>query len=204
MYLLVRHELNASAEELLIATGNATLNCLVAFENSPAWKDNFQAWRTSSYGKIALRVKEKDIKNFSSFDRAAGFRKPKTEPLVFALPPREFEQRERELAKLQAFTLARELAGDLPVPDRPFIQVVFNPAILMSLGKMMAQIGHGVQLLYDKNNRRDISGLPIYLRLADLAAWNRMEARSNRVEVVDSGFTEVAPGSVTLQAALVS
>ena len=78
----------------------------------------------------------------------------------------------------------------------------------MSVGKAAAQVGHGVMLLAAAMPRPRLDewiaqGLPVSVREAAPEHWCRLTGelaagRPGVTGVVDAGYTEVAPGSVTV------
>lgn len=109
---------------------------------------------------------------------------------------------------------------DLPLPDdaegvtagdvHPVIYV--DASLGMSVGKAAAQVAHGSMLLaaaMDRDRARDwrADGFPLHVcevdawRFADRrAAAEAQEHRGSAAVVRDAGYTEVAPGSVTVVA----
>lgn len=109
---------------------------------------------------------------------------------------------------------------DLPLPEDaegvtvgdadPVIYV--DASLGMSVGKAAAQVAHGSMLLaaaMDRDRARDwrADGFPLHVcevgarRFADRrAAAEAREHRANAAVVRDAGYTEVAPGSVTVVA----
>ncbi|SDL77034.1 peptidyl-tRNA hydrolase [Streptomyces wuyuanensis] len=92
-------------------------------------------------------------------------------------------------------------AGDVG-PGRALIWL--NPELRMSTGKEMAQVGHGAQLLWwdmDEEERASWreAGFPLAVRTAAAGRWAELAA-SGLPTVRDAGFTEIAPGSVTVVA----
>lgn len=83
-----------------------------------------------------------------------------------------------------------------------------NPHVQMTAGKAMAQVGHGAQLAWWRLTRESRSawlaaGFGLAVRTATAERWAKL-AVSDLPAVRDAGFTEVAPGSVTVIADLPS
>lgn len=102
-----------------------------------------------------------------------------------------------------------ELERDEPGPPPPGVPVVWIDAALeMTLGKAAAQVGHGVMLLAAEMSRPRLeewvaAGLPVAVREADGETWRALSEAAaagapGTAAVVDAGYTEVAPGSLTV------
>jgi peptidyl-tRNA hydrolase len=101
-----------------------------------------------------------------------------------------------------------------PVPDG--VPVVWlSPVVEMTAGKAMAQVGHATMLLaafldLPALTRWAEAGLPVAVRRADELFWGALADptqspatlwdTSRLVAVRDAGFTEVAPGTITVVA----
>jgi hypothetical protein len=86
-----------------------------------------------------------------------------------------------------------------PPPAVPYALVSLNPGVAMTTGKAAAQCGHAAQLLL-----RAVGAWPgLRVRVAEPDDWRSAVAEAD-VSVHDGGFTEVAPGTMTAVARLVS
>lgn len=92
-------------------------------------------------------------------------------------------------------------------PTRPDLPVLWiNSALEMTLGKAAAQVGHASMLLAgamtpDDAYRWSQSGFDCSVRDANPDLWHRLEGLvvdRRAIAVRDAGFTEVAPGSMTV------
>lgn len=80
----------------------------------------------------------------------------------------------------------------------------------MTVGKCAAQVGHGSMLAVRLMTRESAlrwraDGCPLAVRQATTERWAGLlaaDARGEAVAVRDAGFTEIAPGSVTVIAEL--
>lgn len=106
-----------------------------------------------------------------------------------------------------------DLDADSPGPPAAGIPVLWlNPTVPMTLGKAAAQVGHGSMLLaatwhaagkHAALTRWAAGGFRCAVRTPIPAQWRRArqgEAAGIVVPVRDAGFTEVAPGTVTVLA----
>jgi hypothetical protein len=118
--------------------------------------------------------------------------------------------RDRLLLGLQAYT---PMIADLPPraavdPGRPALGLMLNPALTMSAGKALAQIGHGTLMAADRWAAGDpagerawgLRGAPCLLLPSSDPAWAELRGRPDVSLVVDGGLTELAAGSETVLA----
>lgn len=86
-----------------------------------------------------------------------------------------------------------------PAPAPPYALVALNPDVTMTTGKAAAQSGHAAHLLL-----RTVGAWPgLRVRVVEPGDWALTVAEADAV-VRDGGFTEVAPGTMTAVARLVS
>jgi peptidyl-tRNA hydrolase len=90
-----------------------------------------------------------------------------------------------------------------PIPELPVLWI--DPALEMTVGKASAQVGHASMLLAAAMSDEEAwrwaqAGFRCSVRDADPAQWADAVARlsSDAVAVRDAGYTEVAPGSMTV------
>lgn len=168
------------------------------------WYEAYGAWLDSRMRKIARRA------------RGAQWRTALEVPGVLrevagcaakAFVPGPVDEVDPRLGRLQIG--GTDLERDEPGPPAPGVPVVWiDGGLELSVGKAAAQVGHGVMLLAAVMERprldRWISdGLPVAVREAGPERWRALAAavaaRAPGVAaVVDAGYTEVAPGSLTV------
>jgi peptidyl-tRNA hydrolase len=86
-----------------------------------------------------------------------------------------------------------------------------NPGLDMTVGKLAAQVGHASMLAAklldaDEAIRWRLDDCPLAVREATPERWRDLleaDASGTAVAVRDAGFTEIAPGSVTVIAEVV-
>lgn len=208
MYLVVRREMtSASFAELAAAAGQAVVRCARQYASEPRHAVDFNAWYGTSYRKVALRANERDwAKLLAGYDLALGG--PTNGALVAALPPLRKSARDRFMLGLQAYTSAIADLPDRPAPPtpHPVIGLLLSPALTMSAGKALAQLGHGALMAADRWRAKDPGGEQNWNRRGALftllpdspANWAELRARFDSSLVIDGGLTELAPGTETV------
>ncbi|WP_165004362.1 aminoacyl-tRNA hydrolase [Corynebacterium qintianiae] len=89
-----------------------------------------------------------------------------------------------------------------PLADAPSPAILVNRDLGMTAGKAAAQVGHASMLLAAQRSRQWVrrwagDGYPLGVREVSGNEFQRWVGKDGAVPVVDAGFTEVAPGSVT-------
>lgn len=120
---------------------------------------------------------------------------------VAAHVPGPVDEVHPEVARLQVGGLVLD-GGDAEV-DAP-VRILLNPHVEMTTGKAAAQVGHAAQLVLesldpDRAGAWVADGAPVSVGTAGDDEWERLR-RDAPVVVTDGGFTEVAPGTVTVVA----
>jgi hypothetical protein len=124
---------------------------------------------------------------------------------VLALPPGPTDQLPPELAKLQVGGLDLPDPGRRdqvrPAPDWPGVVVALTPLVELGTGKAAAAAGHAAQLAAlrmdaERSERWAAAGDEVLVEHPGRDRWAALVARAP-VEVIDAGFTVVAPGTRT-------
>lgn len=205
MYLVVRKEHRASAEELLAAAAQATFAAFDRYVGDPRFADAFAYWLSSSFRKVCLRANEKEWPRVCALDGGDGT--ASGEVVVRALPPRRRSEREKLLVQLQAYTVdtAELPSRAVALPDAaPVMVLVRNGDVAMRAGKLAAQVGHAVLLgaaaFADEVAAWRAGGCACAVRAASGDAWVALQRDESCAMVRDAGLTEVAQGSETVLA----
>lgn len=168
------------------------------------WHERYADWLDARMRKIARRA------------RGAQWRAALDVPGVThevdgcaarACVPGPVDEVDPRLAKLQIG--GTDLARDEPAAPPAGTPVVWiDGALEMSVGKAAAQVGHGVMLLIAEMDRARLDrwigeGRPVAVREADRSRWRSLSeavaaGTPGVAAVVDAGYTEVAPGSLTV------
>ncbi|MFB9967901.1 peptidyl-tRNA hydrolase [Sinosporangium siamense] len=119
-------------------------------------------------------------------------------------PPVPLDGWPKELSRLQVKGTELEDAEPPGPPGDGLVVLWLNPALEMSAGKAMAQVGHAAQLAWWATGEDDrevwrAAGLRCAVRVASKERWEELAAEDRPV-VRDAGYTEVEPGSRTVVA----
>ena len=203
MPLVVRLERMAppAHTDVLEAAAKACLAVWHDDRATGAWAPAFEAWLGGRFRKVVRRARGAAWEAASSLP---GVTVVSGSATVRAFPPVAAADLPRELAKLQVG--GTDLVDPQPpAPPAPeAARLWLHPDLAMTTGKAAAQAGHASMLLWsalDVGARTAwrAAGYPLAVRRADPEQWAAL-ARTVPVEVADGGFTEVAPGSVTVRA----
>ncbi|OZG28598.1 peptidyl-tRNA hydrolase [Williamsia sp. 1138] len=166
------------------------------------WAGPMDAWCDARIRKIARRARgahweaAQDVPGVTAGCGTASAR---------AIVPGPVGETDKRIARLQigGTEISGEAAGS-QAPAGPMLWV--NPTLEMTVGKLAAQVGHASMLavkLMDRDQAAQwfSAGCPVSVRDASRSDWDRLltaDADGTAVAVRDAGFTEIAPGSVTV------
>ncbi|MEV6387323.1 aminoacyl-tRNA hydrolase [Nocardia xishanensis] len=166
------------------------------------WAARYLAWKRSRIRKVARRAR-------GAHWLAAGDVDGVTVEIggaqARAFVPSAVGEVDPRIKKLQIG--GTDLEHDEPGPPDPNLPVLWvNSALRMTLGKSAAQVGHASMLLAAALGPEDAyrwsqREFHCAVREADSAQWRACTervARGSAVAVRDAGFTEIAPGSLTV------
>lgn len=210
MQMVVRIEKSDPPDrtDLLTAAGRAVaMLCLDdrAGGDGP-WAAPMTAWCDARIRKIARRARGA---HWVAAQEVWGVTATEGDAQARAIVPGRMGDVDKRIGRLQIG--GTEIDGQLRT-DRPTGAVCLwiNPALEMTVGKMAAQVGHGAMLAVKLMSAGHASawrdaGCPLAVREADSGRWTQLmadDAAGSAVAVRDAGFTEIAPGSVTVIAEL--
>lgn len=168
------------------------------------WHESYAAWLDARMRKITRRARGAQWRATLEVD---GVSREVDGCEARAFVPGPVDHVDPLVGKLQIG--GTELARDEPGPPAPGSPVVWiDGGLEMSVGKAAAQVGHGVMLLAAAMDRSRLEewiaeGVPVAVREAGLDRWRTLvrdvtDAVPGVAGVVDAGYTEVAPGSLTV------
>lgn len=201
--------------DVLVATARAVVALLVdgrTTDPDGVFHEPVARWRGQRIRKIGRRARG------ARWDRTAQL--PHVEATAGSAQVRAFAPHLRDDAPavLRDLQVGGLELTDPPPPDRdhgspppssePALTVRLAPGVSMSTGKAVAQVGHAAQLALERLDRRAVAA---WLDAAQPDVATGLAVRvvegapvlpaSRRVDVRDAGYTEVAPGTVTVSAA---
>jgi len=201
MQLVLRVEKNAPPPHLAVcaAAAMAVVTLLTDPRSAPGgeWHEAVGAWESRRIRKVVRRARGA---RWTALDELAGVLVDHEGAPARAFVPGPVTEVPPEISKLQVG--GTDLPRDeepKPPPAPPYALLGLNPGVTMTTGKAAAQCGHAAHLLL-----RAIGAWPgLGVHVAEPADWNGAVAEADAV-VRDGGFTEVAPGTMTAVARLVT
>ncbi|QYH20539.1 hypothetical protein JKI95_09075 [Corynebacterium aquatimens] len=163
------------------------------------WREHLAGWYSHRIRKVARRARNKAWDDVQALPGV-------TVGGVRAFVPSAVGEVPPAIAKLQI--KGTELIDDSPNPlnDPSTPTILVDASLGMTLGKACAQVGHA-SMLYAANLDVEVArawataGFPLTVREEEDPAEFETAVRSTgAVPVRDAGYTEVAPGSVTVVA----
>lgn len=197
MYIVVSKHHQSSLAQLLSDGATAVCNVLAEYGSETAHRAAFDAWRAGIYRKVTLRANEKELEALSSFPSCK-----RGDVAVF--PPVRRSDRPKALARLQTYNAeVEDLRAGFMAPAGDDAWIVVNPDVLMSVGKMLAQVGHAAMLAFEAKHDPTVAsdwrrhGFRCTVTFSGGEEWSDL-ARDNAAGIVtDAGLTEIDRGTQT-------
>jgi peptidyl-tRNA hydrolase len=201
MQLALRIEKAAPPSHLSIceAAAMAVVRLLADPRSAPGgeWHDAVANWEARRIRKVVRRARGA---RWNPLDALPGVLVDHDGAPVRAFVPGPVTEVPPEISKLQVGGTDLPRDGDpKPAPEPPYALVTLNSGVTMTTGKAAAQCGHAAHLLL--RARGEWPGFRV--RVVETGDWPRSVAEAD-VVVRDGGFTEVAPGTMTAVARLIS
>ncbi len=159
-----------------------------------------QRWRAGRIRKIARRARGVRWERTTALPHAeatAGTARVR----AFAPHPRDGAPLELAALQVGGLELLDPPGWVAPPAVEPALTVRLTPGVVMSTGKAVAQVGHAAQLALEQLDAAAVRRwLDAGVRVRVLTGAPASPA-SERVDVRDGGYTEVAPGTLTASAA---
>ncbi|MEV0298934.1 aminoacyl-tRNA hydrolase [Nocardia sp. NPDC050710] len=166
------------------------------------WEQRYLAWKRSRIRKVARRARGAQWLAANEVD---GVTVEIDGAQARALVPSAVVDVDPRIKRLQIG--GTDLEHDKPGAPDPELPVLWvNSALGMTLGKSAAQVGHASMLLAGALSPESAwrwaeRGFHCSVREADAEQWRSLAAQvsaGSAVAVRDAGFTEIAPGSLTV------
>jgi peptidyl-tRNA hydrolase len=182
-----------------------SLHEFTSAEADPDVRERTERWRSGPIRKVVRRARGAGWTRQLAVEGVSVHRLYDVDVAVHV--PGPVDEVDPEISRLQVGGLTLEDPddpGDSQQPPRADVMLWLNPHVTLTTGKAAAQAGHAAQLVLqdlapDEATRWVEAGAPLDVAVADEADWDRLRATSP-VVVTDGGFTEVAPGTVTVVA----
>ncbi|MEH3075965.1 MAG: hypothetical protein PGN11_04700 [Quadrisphaera sp.] len=204
--------------DVLVAAARAVVALLVderTTDPEGAFHDPVARWRGQRIRKIGRRARGSRWERTAHLEHVearAGAGDVVAQVRAFAPHPRDDAPkvlRDLQVGGLELSDLDSPLRGDgPPSPDHgPVLTIRLAPGVGMSTGKAVAQVGHAAQLALERLDRATVAAWlagaepDVATSLAVVVVQGApVLPASQRVDVRDAGYTEVAPGTVTVSA----
>jgi hypothetical protein len=194
-----------SHTSVLRAAGSAVAISLHEFTSAdadPEVRERTERWRSGPIRKVVRRARGAGWTRQLAVAGVAVHRLHDVDVAVHV--PGPVDEVDPEISRLQVGGLTLEDPTDVDRSGEADVMLWLNPHVTLTTGKAAAQVGHAAQLVLQElppvvAARWVGAGAPLDVAVADESDWDRLLTTSP-VVVTDGGFTEVAPGTVTVVA----
>lgn len=189
---------------VLCATASAVAVALAAFtgeDADPEVRRRTERWRSGPIRKVVRRARGAGWTRQLAVPGAFTHRMYDVDVTVHV--PGPVTEVDPEIARLQVGGLTLTDTESRALDDAD-VRCFLNPHVALTTGKAAAQVGHAAQLVLQSIPVTDAdtwvaAGAPVRVTTGEKGEWDQLLG-SAPVVVVDGGFTEVAPGTVTVVA----
>lgn len=189
----------ASEKDILQASSDALYGLLSSEDEEVVRK--VSEWTSGRIRKIVKRARGSAWTKLETLElpRFAGWYKGAE---VIAFAPMRLSEQPKELKKLQVTGLNSNDSSSMEYKSsEAHLLVTVNENLEMSTGKVVAQVGHAIQLFLMYGNKAEVKAWTeggLYLKVVRSEKLD--ETTTNGIVVHDAGFTEVPSGSLTATA----
>lgn len=186
-----------SHEDVLYGSFNHMLNVARTHQAvTPEWAELYTQWDTGNIRKVVRRANpNKFAALLSEVDSIHTVTVTPTGKTVefLSFPPHPVTEPDKRYRSFQVSGLQLPSQGDI-VTEKASVAVVFDRSANISTGKMAAQVAHAAQLLLKHPSQTLLeAGYSVF------GSENASQVTTWDVHVQDAGFTEVAPGTLTVK-----
>lgn len=211
MAMVLRIEKNDPPDRTDLLTAAARAVALLCLDERSAgdgpWAEAMDDWCNARIRKIARRARGAQ---WSAAQEVWGVTTTEGHASARAFVPGRVGDLDRRIARLQIG--GTEVEGRMPTssPGRGVV-LWTNPGLEMTVGKLAAQVGHAAMfapklLTTDEAIRWRLEECPLAVRESSPERWRELlvaDSAGTAVAVRDAGYTEIAPGSVTVIAEVI-
>lgn len=164
--------------------------------STDAWSETVERWMMGRIRKVTRRARGTQWDALNELDSFSG-NSGNVNLKIFE--PHLLEDIQPVLRKLQVQGLSlNPFIEDVDAPnENNILYVAINPDLVMSSGKMIAQVGHGIQLAIRATNEDFLTKWKSNGYKLKVCNWNTMP--DNSCFITDAGLTEIPAGSLTVK-----
>lgn len=182
---------NDAFQALAVALGNMFAD--------DAWSVSVERWMLGRIRKVTRRARGSQ---WNALDTVDSFSGQSNNVNIKIFEPHMLENLPSYLRKLQVQGLSLnsfDVEVDAP-DDESTLYVAVNPDLVMTSGKMIAQVGHGIQLAIMNTNVEFLDKWKSNGFKLKVCNWDTMPDNSSFI--TDAGLTEIPAGSLTVKSYL--
>lgn len=188
----------AAERDILQASTNALVQLLTS--DNDIVKEAVEAWFAGRIRKIVKRASGAAWRKADALD-LPHFVQEHNGARVMVFLPILIADQPKALKSLQVTGLNSADADPQTFENAAYLEVIVNDTLEMSTGKVVAQVGHAVQLFLTYGNDMEVQDWIANDTLIQVVRSKNMdESAVTGIVVRDAGFTEVPSGSLTAYA----
>lgn len=185
--------------DVLIAAGQATVSLWADERASHEWADAISAWMAGRFRKVTRRARGAQWDAIAELDGVTATHGTATVKALIPVPFGDLDQRIRRLQVSGTDFAPHELPA-APSTSMPVLWLA--PDLVMTTGKAAAQVSHMALLLSKTATPEQLehwrdTGWEFTVVEATAEQWDALADAAH--EIVDAGFTEIAPATATVR-----